>query len=76
MTPVRAGIIGFGRMAERNHLPRMQECGLYDVVGVYDITASRRALAEEQGARATDSFDEFLSWDTELALITTHTAHH
>ena len=63
-------------MAERNHLPRMQESDLYDVVGVYDITASRRALAAEQGLSATDSFEEFLSWDVELVLITTHTAHH
>ena len=76
MTPVKAGIIGFGRMAECNHLPRMQESELYDVVGVFDITATRRALAEEQGLRATESFEELLSWEVELVLITTHTAHH
>jgi len=38
MEPIRTGTIGFGRMAEQTHLARMRQTGLYDVVGVCDIT--------------------------------------
>jgi len=76
MKPIRAGIIGFGRMAENCHLPAMRDSGLYEVVGVCDITPSRRKAAEEHGLRTTADLDDFLSWDIELAVITTHSAHH
>jgi scyllo-inositol 2-dehydrogenase (NADP+) len=76
MQPIRAGIVGFGRMAERTHLARMRETGLYDVVGVCDITPARRAAAEQAGLRATESLETFLSWDVELVVLTTHTAQH
>lgn len=76
MQPIKTGIIGFGKVAERNHLPRMRDCGLYDLVGVCDITESRRQVAEAEGMKTTDSLDELLSWDIELVLITTHSSAH
>lgn len=76
MEPIKIGIIGFGKMASNHHLSRMRECGLYDVVGVYDITASRREAAEAEGLRATEDLDAFLGWDTEMVLITTHSSAH
>lgn len=76
MIPVKAGILGFGRVAESGHLPRMRDCGLYEVVGVCDITPSRRAAAEAEGLRATPEIDDFLSWDIELVVITTHSSAH
>jgi len=76
MKPIRAGIIGFGRVAEKSHLPKMQDSDCYDVVGVCDITESRRAFAEELGLKATGSVDDFLGWDIELVVITTHSSQH
>jgi len=77
MQPIRAGILGFGRVAEGAHLSQMQNSDLYDVVGVCDITPARRQAAEEFGLKATDSIDDFLSWDMEIVAITTHSsAHH
>jgi scyllo-inositol 2-dehydrogenase (NADP+) len=75
MEPIKAGIIGFGRVAG-NHLNKMRETGLYDVVGVCDITESRREAAKAEGMQATDSLDDFLNWDIELVLITTHSSAH
>ena len=77
MEPIRTGIIGFGKMASNHHLKAMRDCGLYDVVGVCDVTASRRQAAEAEGLKATGDLEAFLSWDIELVLITTHSsAHH
>lgn len=77
MKRIKAGIVGFGRMAENRHLPEMQNCGLYELVGVCDITEARRAAAAEAGLETTDSLDVFLDWDIDLAVITTHSsAHH
>jgi len=76
MKPIKAGIIGFGRMAEGHHLKAMRESGLYEVVGVCDITASRRAAAEAAGLKATDNLNEFLDGDIELVVIATHSAQH
>ena len=77
MKPIKAGIIGFGRMAEICHYPEMKKSANYEVVGVCDITESRRAKAIELGMKATASLDEFLAWDIELVVITTHSsAHH
>lgn len=75
MEPIRTGIIGYGRMAA-NHLGFMRECGLYDVIGVCDITESRRDAAAEEGLKVTDNLDALLSWDIELVLITTHSSAH
>lgn len=75
MEKIKAGIIGFGRVAG-GHLRTMRETGLYDVVGVCDITESRREEAVAEGLRATDNLDEFLGWDIELVLIATHSAAH
>ena len=76
MERIKAGIIGFGRMAENCHLQRMRECGLYDVVGVCDITPARREAAAAEELKSTASIDEFLDWDIELVCITTHSAQH
>jgi len=76
MEKIKTGVIGFGKMAENHHLKAMRQCELYDVIGVCDITASRRAAAEETGLKATDSLEEFLGWDTELVLIATHSSAH
>ena len=77
MKPIKAGILGFGRVAEQAHLPQMRNSGLYDVVGVCDITPARRQAAEELGLKTTDQIDEFLGGDIELVVITTHSsAHH
>ena len=54
----------------------MKECGLYDVVGVCDITEARRGMAISEGLKATGSFDELLGWDIELVLITSHSSAH
>ena len=45
MTPIKTGIIGFGRMASNHHLTAMRESGLYEVTAVCDITESRRQAA-------------------------------
>lgn len=74
--PVRAGIIGFGRMAESWHLPRMQKLDVYDVVAVCDVTEARCRAAQEAGLKATADLSEFLSWDIEMALVATPSAHH
>jgi len=76
MEPIKTGIVGFGRVAERIHLARMTACGMYDVVGVCDVTPSRREAAAELGLRTTEDLDEFLSWDLELAVLATHSALH
>ena len=75
MKKIKAGIIGFGRVAG-NHLRIMRETGVYEVVGVCDITASRRDAAMGEGLRATDDLDAFLTWDIELVLIATHSVAH
>ena len=75
MEKIKTGIIGFGRVAG-HHLGRMRETGLFDMVGVCDITESRREAAEAEGLKATDDLDEFLGWDIELVLITTHSSAH
>ena len=75
MEPIKTGILGFGRMAS-NHLKAMRECGLYEVTSVCDITESRRQAAEEEGLKTTDRLEEFLGWDIELVLITTHSSAH
>ena len=74
---VRAGIIGFGRMAETRHLPGLREAGRYEVVGVCDITEKRRQVAETTyGLRATGDLAEFLKWDLDLVVIATHSSQH
>ena len=76
MTPIKTGIIGFGRMASNHHLTAMRESGLYEVTAVCDITESRRQAAVEEGLTATDDLDAFLDSDLELVLITTHSSLH
>ena len=76
MTPIKTGIIGFGRMASNHHLTAMRESGLYEVTAVCDITESRRQAAVEEGLAATDDLDAFLDSDLELVLITTHSSLH
>ena len=76
MTPIKTGIIGFGRMASNHHLTAMRESELFDVNAVCDITESRRQAAEEEGLTATDDIDAFLDSDLELVLITTHSSLH
>ena len=50
MTPIKTGIIGFGRMAANHHLSAMRETGLFEIADVCDITESRRQAAAEEGA--------------------------
>ncbi len=76
MTPIKTGIIGFGRMASNHHLTAMRESGLYEVTAVCDITESRRQAAVEEGLTSTDDLDAFLDSDLELVLITTHSSLH
>lgn len=76
MTKVKAGIVGFGSMAEKCHLRRMQESDLYDVVGVCDITESRRNHAVDLGLAVTDSLDNFLSWDIDMVVLATPSSQH
>ena len=76
MTPIKTGIIGFGRMASNHHLTAMRESGLYNITTVCDITESRRQAAVEEGLTATDDLDAFLDSDLELVLITTHSSLH
>jgi len=77
MEKIKTGIIGFGKMASNHHLKAMRDCGLYDVVGVCDITESRREAAAAEGLKVTGELEAFLSWDVELVLIATHSsAHH
>ena len=75
MTPIKTGIIGFGRVAA-NHLNAMRECGHYDVQMVCDITESRREVAKAEGMQATDQLDVLLGSDVELLLVTTHSSAH
>jgi scyllo-inositol 2-dehydrogenase (NADP+) len=75
MKPIKAGIVGFGRMAE-GHLKAMRESGLYEVVGVCDITESRRAAAATNDLKVTDNLEELLEWDIELVVIVTPSAQH
>lgn len=75
MEKIKTGIIGFGRVAT-NHLTKLRETGLFDLVGVCDITESRRKAAEIEGLKATSDLGEFLCWDLEFVLITTHSSAH
>lgn len=54
MKKVKIAIVGFGGMGEW-HYCRMQESGLFDVAGVYDISEKRRARARELGLTAWES---------------------
>ncbi len=76
-TPVKTGIIGFGRVAG-NHLKQLKEQeGCFDVRAVCDMNEARRAAAEEEGVPfTTDDIGEFLRQDLELVLITTHSSAH
>jgi len=76
MKLIRTGIVGFGAMAEKHHLPKMRETGLFEMVSVCDITPSRRALAETMGLKATADLDAFLASDIELVVIATHSSTH
>ncbi len=76
MKPVTAGIIGYGRMAEMCHVKHMHESGLFDLVGVCDITEARRKAAEAAGLKATGELAELLSWDIEMVVVSTHSAQH
>lgn len=76
MTPIKTGIIGFGRMAANHHLSAMRETGLFEITDVCDITESRRQAAAEEGLNATGDLDAFLDSDLELVLITTHSSLH
>ena len=62
-------------MAE-HHLQRLRECGRFEPVGVCDITPARREAAVAEGMVATEDRQQFLDWDTELVVVTTHSAHH
>lgn len=75
MEKIKTGIIGFGRVAG-NHLKTMRETGLFDLVGVCDITEARRDAAVAEGMKATGDIEEFLGWDIEFVLITTHSSAH
>ncbi len=76
MSKIKTGIIGFGAMAERHHLDALLESGLFEPIGVCDITPARRAKAESLGLKATGELDEFLAWDTEFVVVATDSAHH
>ncbi len=76
MQPIKAGILGFGRVAEAAHLSQMRNSDRFEVVGVCDITPARRGAAEEVGLKTTGDIDEFLAWDTEVVAITTHSSAH
>jgi len=59
--PVRLGIVGFGTMAERGHLPLLAGLDAIEVVGVCDPTAPRRKSAEGYGLRTYKDLKEYLS---------------
>lgn len=59
--PVRFGIVGFGAMAERGHLPILGALDSIEVVGVCDPTPARRKAAEAIGLPAYKDLKEYLS---------------
>lgn len=76
-TPLRIGILGFGRVAT-NHLKRLQtNSALFDVVAVCDRVPERREAAKAAGVPHTDDdITAFLQRDLEVVFITTHSAAH
>ena len=76
MKPIKAGIVGFGRVGEGRHLPSLRAGGQYEVVGVCDITPKRREAAAAQGLKTTGDLAEFLAWPLDLVVIATHSSQH
>jgi scyllo-inositol 2-dehydrogenase (NADP+) len=76
--PIKTGIIGFGKMAEKTHLKNLRRLPeLYDVAAVCDTTESRRAAAREHEIpTVVGDLEEFLSQGLELVFITPHSSVH
>ncbi len=75
---IKAGIVGFGKKAEKTHLAEMlKRPDLFEVVGVCDVTESRREAAKALGVpTATGDLNEFLALEPELVFIAAHSSVH
>lgn len=70
VSPVRLGIVGFGAMAERGHLPMLGTLEGIAPTAVCDPTPPRRKAAEGLGLRAFKTLKEYLAQGkTEATLI-------
>ncbi len=61
MKKIKIAIIGFGGMAH-NHLGRMRECGLFKVVGAYDIDEAMQKDAKRHHLKAFRSVEELFAY--------------
>jgi scyllo-inositol 2-dehydrogenase (NADP+) len=73
---INIGIIGFGRIVELEHLPIIKSLPGLQVAGIYDLTESRRDLAQRRGFRVFDSHDDLLASGCELVLVATTPDSH
>ncbi len=67
MSTVKAGIIGFGYMGNF-HLRRTREIQEIQIVAAHDIQEEKLMNARQEGLRAYDRLEDFLS-DEEIALV-------
>ncbi|UJF31872.1 Gfo/Idh/MocA family protein [Paenibacillus hexagrammi] len=76
-SPMRLGMIGFGRIVELIHLPVVKRLKGIEVAGVYDITPERLRLAERRGFHTYTDLDELLSTPLDAVLVATpHQSHY
>ncbi|MBR6186404.1 MAG: Gfo/Idh/MocA family oxidoreductase [Clostridia bacterium] len=75
---IRVGIAGCGRIAQTRHLPEYRERADVQIAGLFDLNLERaRALAEQYGAKAFDSYEAMLrdrSIDA-VSVCSTNVAH-
>jgi len=74
MKRIKAAVIGYGGMGGF-HCRKFSELEEFELAGIYDISESRNALAEERGIHAYATLEELLA-DPELELVTIATPNH
>lgn len=73
---VKLAIVGFGRIVELVHLPLIKCVDRLTIVGVYDITPQRIALAEKRGLPVFRELDELMASNADAVLIATPPSSH
>ena len=74
--PLRAGVVGVGRMG-RHHARVYSQLADTELVGLVDANADRRdELAEKHGCRSLASLDQLIAAGIDIATVAVPTSHH
>ncbi|MFB9327857.1 Gfo/Idh/MocA family protein [Paenibacillus aurantiacus] len=75
-SPIRLGIVGFGRIVELVHLPLFKRLNQIEVAGIFDLTPQRQALAVKRGFQVYDRLEALLDAEVDAVLIATPPNSH